>query len=68
MTKEIIEIPLFQGINLEQIRNGLAAFPGCFVDTSKSEQRLFIECQAEHGHAVRVQLEAIRDAVAMRPA
>jgi len=62
MTREIIELPAYHGVSLDDIRSALASFPDCVVDQTECEadEVLFIQCQAEDGWAIRERLESIR--------
>ena len=62
MTREIIELPAYHGVSLDDIKSALASFPDCVVDHAddEPEEVLFIHCQAEDGWAIRERLESIR--------
>jgi hypothetical protein len=62
MTREIIELPAYQGVSLDDIKSALASFPDCVVDQPEGEPEeiLFIQCQAVDGWAIRERLESIR--------
>ena len=61
MTKEIIEVPSYPGITVEQVEQALTKFPSCLIEQTHSEgvHRLYVECDANEGWIIRNTIERL---------